>query len=269
MKYIEFQTRVQEYLNKRGCIHGYISQQKSMATLFCIGVLKQCDAPLELFMEKATGCGFFYELYARIPLGDNPSGDDHYDANIGRFTGDQTTRKQVVKFQLYGVEKYGDEEFTHAVHMVAMDTLRKRLKIKSRLYEEKSSEADSIHEELNKIAFLHAAISLSTMPQEELDILMKDFSADKVQRAAQEIMEEKMVRNAPKEPITVHPAVDAEFFLTSGRCSRKSWIRFATEQEWTVSHFSGDTWVVERDEIRLFMSTFDIISYFGQTLEPV
>lgn len=213
MTYDEFQNTIQQYLESK----------KQSGQKIGSETVARFQAPYKLSLVRSVGRKWVYhELHAEIQLENFV-----YDAAIGTIT----DKGREVQARLYGIKKYGGEEFTRAVRMVAIDSLHKKLRKKTEIYKEKRSEADSIHEELNKTAFSRAELSLSLMSQEEIDMLMKEFSTDEERRAAQKVIEEQMIRNAPKEPVIVHPSADAEFGLTSGRCSRKSWIRFTKDQE--------------------------------------
>lgn len=265
MKYIEFQNAVQQYLNRHGHIEGYIRQQERMARFACNDVIEKFPMPYKLSLVNSSGCGIFYELHASIPLETTGS---QYDAVIGRFTNNGTIRKQAVRLYLNGIDKYGDEEFTRAVRMVAMDFLHENVTGLLADYKRKSSEADMVHEKVNQSALIHGEISLSLMSPEEYKELLRAPAADMEQRKAREILEKEFVRNTPKGPVTVRPVGDWMFGLTSMSCSRKSWVKFTENQEWTVEHFENDIWSAERDGILLFLSTNDIISVFGQDLKP-
>lgn len=265
MKYIEFQNAVQQYLNRHGHIEGYIRQQERMARFVCNDVIEKFPMPYKLSLVNSSGCGIFYELHASIPLETTGS---QYDAVIGRFTNNGTIRKQAVRLYLNGIDKYGDEEFTRAVRMVAMDFLHENVTGLLADYERKSSEADMVHEKVNQSALIHGEISLSLMSPEEYKELLRAPAADMEQRKAREILEKEFVRNTPKGPVTVRPVGDWMFGLTSMSCSRKSWVKLTKDQEWTIEYFSGDIWSAKKDGLLLYMSTGDIIQFFGQDLKP-
>lgn len=264
MKYKEYQDTVRHYLNKNGFVQGYISQQERTARFICREVITRFPTPYELSLEKGIGCGNFYQLFAKIPLDNCPS----YGVCIGSFTNDQTIRKQTIGFRLNEIDKYGDEEFTRAVRMVAMDFLHKKLEGDLKAHAEKEAMADAAHEEVEKTANTHAEISISLMSPDDIRAVMGDFAKDRERRAMQKLLEEQMVHDAPKEPVRMHPVGDSMFCLTSGRCHKKSWINFKKEQEWTVSYLEGDAWTVERDGVVLHMATFDIMQHFGQVKAP-
>ena len=265
MKYIEFQNAVQQYLNRHGYVEGYISQQERMARFACNDVIEKYPMQYKLSLVRSSGCGIFYDLHASIPL---ETTGPQYDVVIGRFTNNGTIRKQAVRLYLYGAEKYGEEEFTRAVRMVAMDSLHEDFTRLMADYKRKSSEADIMHEKVNQSVLIHGEISLSLMSPEEYKELLRAPATDMEQRKAKEILEKEFVRNAPKGPVTVRPVGDWMFGLASMSCNRKSWVKFTKDQEWTIEHFSGDAWSAKKDGLLLYMSTGDIIQFFGQDLKP-
>ncbi len=116
MTYKELTEKIQSWLAwNGGKVEGYSSQQERMAVKPCHDVLKACGVS-ELYLERSTGAGIFYDIYADV------SG---MPIRLGYFGNNGTIRRQTIETRFMYLN-HGDEEFDVALIEIAKEKLQEK-----------------------------------------------------------------------------------------------------------------------------------------------
>ena len=151
MKYGELAEKIQSWLAwNGGKVEGYSSQQERMAVKPCHDVLKVCGVSDRLYLERSTGAGIFYDIYA-----------DVLDTKIrlGCFEGNHTIRRQSIQARFMYLDDFGDKEFDVALTEIAKKRLSEKgstISAEIERLEEKIKEArkrlDDVHASIAKLS---------------------------------------------------------------------------------------------------------------------
>ena len=151
MKYGELTEKIQSWLVwNGGKVEGYASQQERMAVKPCHDVLKACGVSDRLYLERSTGAGVFYDIYADV------SGTK---IRLGCFENDGTIKRQPIRSRFMYLEEHGDEEFNVALTEIAKKRLSEKgstISAEIERLEEKIKEArkrlDDVHASIAKLS---------------------------------------------------------------------------------------------------------------------
>lgn len=116
MTYKEVSEKIQSWLAwNGGKVEGYSSQQERMAVKPCHDAIKACGVS-ELYLEKSTGAGIFYDIYADV------SG---MPIRLGYFGNNGTIKRQTIEARFMYLD-HGNEEFDVALTEIAKERLQER-----------------------------------------------------------------------------------------------------------------------------------------------
>ena len=153
MTYKEISEKIQRWLAwNGGKVEGYSSQQERMAVKPCHDAIKACGAS-ELYLEKSTGAGIFYDIYADV------SG---MPIRLGYFGNNGTIRRQTIEVRFMYLD-HGDEEFDVALTEIAKEKLQEKADMIAGEIEQLTVKLEEAQERQDKIYATLAQLSTKVM----------------------------------------------------------------------------------------------------------